>query len=505
MRCSSSLSMVFVALTEPLNQVQQNTTTRVVQWASSQLESTLSESTGAGLVTGPEARLSQTMLLSLSQHGTLTALGFSLTNTLAQICGCVRVSLGELVNEKLRLIAMSGQSSIDSRRTIARQLSALMLEASEHDTLVYPAEETPSSSVACQVYFKSQGQHPLLAFVLHGDKQRKFVLVLERNREHFFKPAQVEAIQASVQHIGPLLAMTALREQSPTTHIRHWVSEKLSSLLSVTGWTKFQLAGVTALLLLLSSLVIPLNHRVSADAYIEASDRQVLVAPQSGFILTSNARAGDEVREGDLLATLDGRDIQLEVDKWQSEKLKNQQAYAQALASHDRTELSRLRADAQRVDAEISLLQEQLDRSELRAPFSGVLMNGDLTQSLGAPVSAGDVLFEIASAEKYRLVVEVDEHDIAHIKPDQVAELRMAALPATVWQAELRDVLPVAVSEKGQSSFRVLANINGEAGALRPGMQGVAKVLIDQRSMFWVATHTLGEHLRYLAWKLGLI
>jgi len=238
---------------------------------------------------------------------------------------------------------------------------------------------------------------------------------------------------------------------------------------------------------------------------IEASDRQVLVAAQDGFILSAHARAGELVTKGDLLATLDGKDLELTVEKWRSEKAKNQQEYAQALAIHNRSELSRLRADQQRIDAEIALLEQQLRRSEVRAPFDGVLLEGDWTQSLGAPVATGDVLFEIATAEQYRLVLEIDEHDIGYIKPEQYADLRMAALPTTIWQAQLADVMPVAVSEKGRSAFRVPAVIDGDASALRPGMEGVGKVSVGERSMFWVYSHKVFDKLRLLAWKVGLL
>ena len=202
----------------------------------------------------------------------------------------------------------------------------------------------------------------------------------------------------------------------------------------VHDWSNKRWIATIAFGALLLSFVVPVNHRVSADAFIEASDRQVLVSAQDGFILSAHARAGEEVEEGALLAKIDGQDLQLSLEKWHSEKDKNEQEYAQALAAHDRSELSRLRADSDRIDAEIALLDQQLVRSEVRAPFAGVLLEGDWTQSLGAPVKTGDVLFEIASAEQYRLVLEVDEHDIGYIQSDQVAELRMASLPTSVWQ-----------------------------------------------------------------------
>lgn len=517
---STSVNFVLVIVTAALSQVQQNTAVKLTQWAATRLQTSVASPTAStasasstptsGSATksnntpGPESKLAAAMLRSLDRHSSLNALAFTLVNKIASLCGCVRVSLGHYDGDKLRLIAMSGQSRIDDRRKIARQLCALMQETLECRRGIYPNADD-ALKPAFQSYFKSQGEHPLLSFVMPSTCIDEFVIVLEREAGVAFSLAQADAIEKSVQNIAALLSVSCEQQLPVGTKIRRKVRQKLAAISQLSEWSVRQMVAGAACIALLLSLIIPVTHRVSADAFIEASDRQVLVSAQDGFILSAHARAGQIVEEGDLLATLDGKDLNLAAEKWRSEKAKNQQEYAQALAIHDRSELSRLRADVQRIDAEIALIEQQLTRSEIRAPFKGVLLRGDWSQSLGAPVATGDVLFEIASAEKYRLVLEVDEHDIGYIKPDQFAQLRMASLPTSVWEAELGDVLPVAVSEKGKSAFRVPATITGDAAALRPGMEGIGKVSVGQRSVFWVYSHSLFDRIRYFAWKIGLI
>ncbi|MFT4727029.1 MAG: multidrug efflux pump subunit AcrA (membrane-fusion protein) [Granulosicoccus sp.] len=87
------------------------------------------------------------------------------------------------------------------------------------------------------------------------------------------------------------------------------------------------------------SLFLPIEHRFTARAAIEAKDLQVLIAPQNGFVATAHARAGEIVKKGQLLATLDTQDLSLAVNKWQSEKIKNEQAVDLALATRDRVSL----------------------------------------------------------------------------------------------------------------------------------------------------------------------
>ncbi len=501
----SGNAYVLVMRTSAWSEIQQKTAVQLSLWASSQLrESTDSRPIENHLASVPEAQLAQLLIGSLDRHGSFTGIAFTLVNTLANMCGCVRVSLGCHNGSTVQLVAMSGQSRIDQRRQISRQLCALMQETVETDRAVYPNSDDVSAP-AMQAYYKSQGEHPLLSFAIPSAQQDKFVLVMERDDAQPFVSAQADAIEQSVHSLGSLLTMTHYNELPLAKKLTRFCRETVASFGQVGMWSKRRWLSSIAGVVLLASFIIPVTHRVSADAYIEASDRQVLVAAQDGFILSAHARAGEVVSKGDLLATLDGQDLQLAAEKWRSEKTKNQQEYAQALAIHDRSELSRLRADEQRIDAEIALLEQQLQRSEVRAPFDGVLLDGDWTQSLGAPVSTGDVLFEIASAEEYRLVLEIDEHDIGYIQSQQLAELRMAALPTSVWKAELGDILPVAVSEKGRSAFRVPAIIEAGANALRPGMEGVGKVSIGKRSMFWVYTHRLVDKLRYMGWKVGVL
>ena len=60
------------------------------------------------------------------------------------------------------------------------------------------------------------------------------------------------------------------------------------------------------------------------------------------------------------------------------------------------------------IDAQLELIDAQLARMRLTAPFSGVVVSGDLSQSLGSPVEHGQVLFEVAPLDAYRVILEVE-------------------------------------------------------------------------------------------------
>ena len=79
------------------------------------------------------------------------------------------------------------------------------------------------------------------------------------------------------------------------------------------------------------------------------------------------------------------------------------------------------------MDARLALLDAQLARSRMLAPFDGVVMEGDLSQTLGAAVERGQRLFQLAPLDEQRIIVEVDERDVAALRPGQAGELRLTA------------------------------------------------------------------------------
>jgi len=58
----------------------------------------------------------------------------------------------------------------------------------------------------------------------------------------------------------------------------------------------------------------------------------------------------------------------------------------------------------------------------------------------------------------------------------------------------------VATAEDGRNFFRVEATINETGLTLRPGMEGIAKVEIDERSLLWIWTRPLIERIRLFIW-----
>ena len=134
------------------------------------------------------------------------------------------------------------------------------------------------------------------------------------------------------------------------------------------------------LLIWLSLATAP--FRISSDSVLEAEIRRSIVAPQEGYIAASHVRAGDLVQEGDLLVTLDDQELRLEQRKWQSQRAQLLKEYRKALAGLDRAEVAILNAKRAQAESQLRLVEQQLARTTLVAPFSGLIVKGDLSQDL---------------------------------------------------------------------------------------------------------------------------
>jgi multidrug efflux pump subunit AcrA (membrane-fusion protein) len=142
-----------------------------------------------------------------------------------------------------------------------------------------------------------------------------------------------------------------------------------------------------------------------------------------------------------------------------------------------------------------------LSRTQLTAPIDGMIVKGDLSQSLGSPVEQGTVLFEIAPLDEYRIILLVDERDILEVNEGQQGQLALTAMPGETLEFDVTRITPVSSQESGSNTFRVEAHLHESSQQLRPGMEGTGKIVVGPRRLIWIWTHTLVDWLRLTLWS----
>ena len=103
--------------------------------------------------------------------------------------------------------------------------------------------------------------------------------------------------------------------------------------------------------------------------------------------------------------------------------------------------------------------------------------------------------------EAYRVVLQVDEHRVADLKAGQRGELVLSSMPGERYPMTVSKITPVSTAREGRNFFRVEAQLQpDDAARLRPGMEGVAKVTVDDRLLAWIWTRELANWVRLKAW-----
>jgi len=234
---------------------------------------------------------------------------------------------------------------------------------------------------------------------------------------------------------------------------------------------------------------------------VEPLVRRAVVAPFSGYVADSRVRAGDLVRGSQELCRLDDRELRLERLKWLAQHQQVLRQYQQAMALRNAAQVRILAAQVDQAAAQLELLTDQMERTRVLAPFDGVVVTGDLSQALGSPVERGQVLFEVAPLEAFRLILQVDERNVADLQAGQHGRMVLASFPGEELPLTVDKLTPVSTPREGRNYFRVEARLDKAPERLRPGLEGVAKVEIDRRRVIWIWTHELVDWLRLTLWS----
>lgn len=480
---------------------------RQLQWGSVWLERRLGGAeralaTGAGPGPAPALALLDLIALSLEAHGFLES-AQSLVTQLARDLACDRVSLGVEQGGRVKLAALSHSAAFGREMNLVRSIESAMEEAlDQHTTLIHkPVDETtPLVLHEHEALAREHGAGTVLTIPLQREGALRGALTFEHGEEGAFSNDQVVMLEAVSLAVAPILELWRREDRPLIGKIVDAGRLQLERLVGPGYLGRKALLGIAVLMTLFFWLAKG-DYRIGAEGVLEGSSRRVVIAPFDGYVASAERRAGDFVEAGEELARLDDRELELERLKWASRLVQLERQTDESRASREYGRTSILTAQIEEARAESARLEERLERTRIVAPFDGLIVSGDLSQSLGGALSRGEVLFEISPLERYRVLLEVDEEQIADVAIGQTGQLLLAAVPGDPVAFEVTKITPVATSEEGRNFFRVEGTLVEAPARLRPGMEGVGKVDVDRRRLIWIWTRGFQSWLRLWVWS----
>lgn len=443
-------------------------------------------------------------LISTSlNHERFQAAATAVATELATTFGCERVSIGFLKGRHMQVRALSHSAAFAKKTNLIRAIEAAMDEAADQlATVIFPARKDGPFQVtrAHAELLQQHGTGAACTIPLTAGSNLLGALVLELPAGSEFDTRTVELCEHAALLVGPVLDVKRREDRwlaqkavdSMAAYVRHLIGPRHVALKL---WT-FLVAATIAFFSIVDG-----DFMITADASLEGTVQRAITAAMQGYVVEARARAGDIVREGSLLAALDDRDLRVERQKLISQGAQQEGERRQAIAENNRARARILEAQAGQVQAQIALVDEQISRTRLVAPFDAVVVKGDLSQSLGAAIERGNVLFELAPLDTYRVIMKVDERDITDVAVGQSGRLALTSMPNDEFRLVVEKITPVSVVDQGRNYFRVEAKAQGATEKLRPGMEGVGKIEVERRKLIWIWTRKLVHWMRMWVWS----
>lgn len=205
------------------------------------------------------------------------------------------------------------------------------------------------------------------------------------------------------------------------------------------------------------------------------------LAPQTTARLTNlYADEGDRVTKDQILAQFDDEELKkihselaaktelAEKDHIRKAKLQKQGVVSLEALEKAQAELDMSRAALARVKTQIANLQ-------LTAPADSTVIRRD--GEVGELITAGQTVLWLACCTELRVTAEIDEEDIAVVKPEQKVVMRTDAFPEQIFEGLVDSITP-----KGDPiarSYRIRISLPEETG-LMIGMTVEANIVISE-------------------------
>ena len=457
------------------------------------------------LLADRQATLLNIVALYLDQENLKTSL-IAVCEALHEKFQCTRVLASLIQNDVTEIVHISQQSSFDSRSGEVQLLKDAMDEACDQDQLIHFTTGIEASNPEKVVVESHRA-------VLSGVRNGQICTIPLCSGENIFGALLLEAhditkwdestvaLQKQIANtIAPMVAINQQAELSllaqlktkARSNLSHWISPRHLGL---------KLAAAASLSGLLLAAIIPVTHEIQTSAELVSIERRLITSPILGYVDKVHVSVGDVVKAGQPLLDLDVRDLNLQADLYESEITNTASDYRAAMASHDRKEMAIVQAQLDKTRSELELINSQIRRSKIVAPADGMIVNGDFSQLLGAPVERGKILLEMAPASNYEIQLLVNEADIAYIEAGQTGSLTLKSSPFEPIPFSLSAVHPIATVGEGRTRFRVQANPGSSIDGLRPGQTGIAKVEAGSAKLLWTWTHRMTAWIRLKLWS----
>lgn len=247
---------------------------------------------------------------------------------------------------------------------------------------------------------------------------------------------------------------------------------------------------------------------VSADGKVVPEKTARLGFEQMGKIATLAYAVGDVVKQDAIVASLDATGVTAQLRQAQALRqsaLANVNQY-QSLVKKEKAKLDSLRKTAGTNSADKRAQKRQIDASKaqteaqksqvdatlagadnakaqvrktvLTAPFDGIITQQDV--NTGEIATPGESIVTLASRDAFKVEVFVSQTQIQNIHIGDTAHVTLDTIPG-VFTTRVTAIDPAETENNTVSSYKVVLHFEGNAPALRSGMNTTVEIAVASR------------------------
>lgn len=236
---------------------------------------------------------------------------------------------------------------------------------------------------------------------------------------------------------------------------------------------------------------------VRATGRIEAVQAIELRPDEQGRVTALLFQEGQTVASGTPLVRIDDAMLRAQAERATADRDLARQQLERVRRLRDQNastpaDLERGEAAARSAEAALAMLQLQIERSTVRAPFAGVV--GQRFVSTGDYVTSATRLLTLQTVDPQRAVIEVPERHAVSLKRGQIVEFNVAAQPGRVFRAQVDFIDPVVQGDN--RTILVKARAPNPNRMLRPGMFIEARLATATRANAIVVPEDAVQPLR---------
>ncbi|MBI9016210.1 MAG: HlyD family efflux transporter periplasmic adaptor subunit [Phycisphaerae bacterium] len=430
------------------------------------------------------------------------SMAMAFCNEIATQWQCEKASVGFLKGRYVQLKAMSGTENFSRKMELISDIEAAMEECLDQDVeVLWPCgDEVTYVSRAAANLGQNNKDAAVLSLPLRIDGDCFAVLSVQRPKEMGFTIEEIETLRLVCELCGASLKNMNVQDR--------WFGSKLmmnmrNSLGMLVGakhtWAKMLSVLICGFLVFM--FVAKGDYKVQTSFNIEATYLQSVPAPFDGYIKEVNVEVGQLTKEGQtVLAALDTVELRLKLAEYEAERAEYQVEKDAANNRGDNAVVQIYQAKIAKVDSQIDLLKYYLANARIVSPISGCIVKGDLKRKINSPVKTGDVLFEVAQLESLRGQLQVPEDQVLDVVVGQQGYLATASYPGQRIKFTVEKVSPVAEVINQRNVFMTQVKLEERPQWLRPGMEGVAKIYVQEKSYAWIWTRKIRNWFKMKFW-----